>query len=104
MSERKSIDDVASTLGGTYYFSAIKKEIDTTKREKTLQPLEIALDKLILDISSSLSVKNYSFIGPIIRFITARRYEIQNLKVIVKGIEEKINPSKIRSLLVIEGG
>ncbi|HID25745.1 MAG TPA: hypothetical protein EYP23_04710 [Thermoplasmata archaeon] len=89
-------------LQGTFYFPFLKKELDRGGGEKSMQPFENALDKALLEVAGSLSIKNFPLFGPLLRFIIAKEFEIRNLKVIAKGIEENVGVGRIKPLLIME--
>jgi len=67
-----------------------------------VQPFENALDESLLKVVENLSIKNFPLFGPLLRFIVAKEFEIRNLKVIVKGVEEKLGVERIKTLLILE--
>ena len=67
-----------------------------------MQVLETSLDCLLLKLVSDISTQNYVTIGPTIRFLVSKEFEIRNLKIITKGISESIPPDIIKSFLVME--
>jgi len=101
--ESAQTDDVyqiISGLEGTSYYNIFKDSIDIFNKEKSTQIFEKLLDEYYLNILKEISIKNYVHIGPIIRFLISKEYEIMNLKIISKGIEEKINSNIITNLLI----
>ena len=68
-----------------------------------MQILENKLDGLFLDLIKDISMNNYSTIGPTLRFLIFKEYEIQNLKVIAKGISEDLSSDFTKQFLVVEG-
>jgi vacuolar-type H+-ATPase subunit C/Vma6 len=57
-----------------------------------------------LKFAKDISLQNYVNIGPTIRFLISKEFEIRNLKIISKGIEEKIHSDIIKNYLVTEIG
>jgi V/A-type H+-transporting ATPase subunit C len=96
------VPQVISALEGTSYFNALKDSIEEYNKEKSVQVLENALDSVYLKLIKNISLKNYVTIGPTIRFLVSKEYEIKNLKAIVKGIGEGISSDIINSILVKE--
>ncbi len=96
------VPQVISALEGTSYFDALKDAIEDYNKEKSVQVLENALDGLYLKLVKNISIKNYVTIGPTIRFIVSKEYEIRNLKVIVKGLGEGLSSDIIKRVLVKE--
>ena len=81
----------------------LKDSIEDYNKEKTAQVLENRLDRLFLKIIKEISTQNYSTIGPTIRFLVFKEYEVQNLKVITKGVAENLSNDFTKKFLVTEG-
>jgi len=96
------VPQVISVLEGTSYFDVLKDAIEEYNKEKSVQVLENALDNLYLKLVKNISLKNYVTIGPTIRFLVSKEYEIKNLKAIVKGIGEGISSEIINRILIKE--
>lgn len=103
LSELDGVAQVINQLEGTSYYNTLKDSIEEYNREKTVQILENRLDNLFLDLIKEISLKNYSTIGPSLRFLIFKEYEIQNLKVIAKGIAEDLSKDFTKKFLVMEG-
>jgi V/A-type H+-transporting ATPase subunit C len=97
----EDINQVISSLEGTSYFNDLKENIEIYNNEKSTQIFEKVLDERLLKNLKEISIQNYVHIGPIIRYITSKEYEIMNLKIISKGIEENINPDIIKKLTIM---
>jgi V/A-type H+-transporting ATPase subunit C len=93
---------IISGLEGTSYFDFLKDNIEKYNKENTIQILENCLDCIFLKLIKDISLKNYLNLGPTLRFIVSKEFEIQNLKVIVKGIGERISSDMIKNLLITE--
>ena len=104
ISESDSVPQIISSLQGTTYYEFLKNAIEEYNKDKSAQVLENALDCNLLKIVKDISQQNYSTIGPTIRFIVSKEFEINNLKIITKGIGEGLSTDFIRSLFVKEAG
>lgn len=102
ISEADSIPHIISSLEGTSYYNSLKNVIEDYNKEKSVQIFENALNCHFLKIVKNISLQNYSTIGPTIRFIISKEFEIINLKIITKGIGEDLKVDFIKSLLVKE--
>ena len=102
LSELDGVAQVINQLDGTAYYTRLKDSIEEYNKEKTVQILENRLDGLFLDLIKDISMKHYSTIGPTLRFLIFKEYEIQNLKVIAKGISEQLSSEYIKKFLVLE--
>ena len=104
ISEADSVPQVISSLEGTSYYDPLKNAIEDYNKEGSVQVLENALDSHFLKLVENISTQNYATIGPSIRFIVSKEYEIKNLKIIAKGVGEGLSSSVIKSLLIKEAG
>ena len=102
ISESDSVPHIISSLEGTSYYNSLKNVIEDYNKEKSVQVFENALDCHFLKIVKNISLQNYSTIGPTIRFIVSKEFEINNLKIVTKGIGEGLTIDFIKSLLVKE--
>jgi V/A-type H+-transporting ATPase subunit C len=102
MTETEDVSQVISCLEGTSYYTLLKDNIENYTKEKSVQVLEKALDCHFLKLVSDISTKNYSSIGPSIRFLVSKEFEIMNLKIIAKGIAENLDSDMFKDLLVME--
>lgn len=102
MTQSEHVSQVISSLEGTSYYDILKDSIEQYNNEKSVQVLENSLDSLYLKFLKDISLKNYVNIGPTIRFIISKEFEIRNLKIITKGIVEKIQLDIIKNLLIKE--
>jgi V/A-type H+-transporting ATPase subunit C len=104
LSDMDGVSQVISGLEGTSYYNILKDSIEDYNKEKSVQVLENALDSLFLKLVKDISIENYSTIGPTIRFLVSKEFEVQNLKIIAKGIGEGISSELMKPLLVKEAG
>jgi len=99
MTDVDEISQVISSLEGTSYYDVLKDAIERFNNEKSVQVLENALDGLFLKLVADISTQNYVNIGPTVRFIVSKEFEIRNLKIIAKGISENLPSKMIKSFL-----
>jgi V/A-type H+-transporting ATPase subunit C len=104
LSEQDSVPHIISSLEGTSYFDSLKNVIETYNSYKSVQVLENALDSNLLKLVENISTKNYVTIGPTIRFIVSKEFEIENLKIVAKGVSEGLESDTFKSYLVREVG
>jgi len=102
ISEAESVEQVISSLEGTSYYNCLKDSIEDYNKEKSVQVFENALDSYFLKIVRDISTKNYVTIGPTIRFLTSKEFEIRNLKIIAKGVYENLPSELINKYLIKE--
>jgi V/A-type H+-transporting ATPase subunit C len=100
MIDVKQVSQVISVVEGTSYFKWLRDAIEDYNKENSVQPLENALDACLIELMKNISVEYYLTMGPLLRFIVSKEYEIRNLKIIAKGIAENVKPETIKKLLV----
>lgn len=104
MTELDKPPQIISALEGTSYFDFLKDNIEQYNLDNSVQVLENSLDCYFLKLIKDISLKNYLNLGPTLRFIVSKEFEIQNLKVIAKGIGENLSSEIIKKLLISEVG
>jgi V/A-type H+-transporting ATPase subunit C len=102
MSELDSVPEIIASLEGISYYDALKNSIEDYNKDKSVQVLENAMDIHLLKLMENISTHNYVTIGPTLRFIVSKEYEIKNLKIIVKGISEGLSSDIIKPFLIKE--
>jgi V/A-type H+-transporting ATPase subunit C len=102
MSEVDQVSQVISVLEGTSYYNILKDNIENYNKEDSVQILENALDGLFLKIIRDISTQYFISIGPTIRFLVSKEYEIQNLKAVAKGVDESLSSDIIKKFVVLE--
>ena len=102
MAEVDQVPQVISILEGTSYFNVLKDSIEKYNKEGSVQVLENALDGFFLKLVKDISLQNYLNLGPTLRFLVSKEFEIKNLKVVAKGIGENLTSDLIKGLLVKE--
>jgi len=88
-----SISEIISLLEGTSYYPPLKDAIVDFEKEGVIV-FERVLDKHLLNISNLIADENPIAIGPGIRFLIEKEFEVRNLKAIAKSIEEKMEDAK----------
>jgi V/A-type H+-transporting ATPase subunit C len=102
LAEAENVSQVILHLEGTSYYDSLKDSIEVYNKEKSVQLLENTLDGYFLKTMKELSVQNYTHIGPTLRFIVSKEFEIKNLKIIAKGLAENLPSGFTKNLLTVE--
>ncbi|UCB58596.1 MAG: V-type ATPase subunit [Thermoplasmatales archaeon] len=102
IAEVDQVSQVISSLEGTSYYNVLKDNIEEYNKEESVQVLENALDGLFLKLVKDISLQYFVSIGPSIRFLVSKEFEIQNLKVVTKGLGENLPPDIINKFMVME--
>lgn len=83
-----------------YVLTDLLREYEASQ---SLSQLEMVLDRGLLKTSLRM-LKRYTLffnIGLILAFLNLKWFEVKNLRAIIRGVEDKIPPDKIRKLLVL---
>ena len=102
LADTKSVLQVMSSLEGTTYYDGLKDSIEEYKKENSLYVLEKALDFVFLKNIVNISTQNYSSIGPTLRFLISKEFEIRNLKIITKAVNEQLSSDLVKKYLLLE--
>ncbi|UCF13094.1 MAG: V-type ATPase subunit [Thermoplasmatales archaeon] len=102
MADVDQVPQVISALEGTSYFNVLKDSIEQYNKEGSVQVLENALDGLLIKLVKDISLQNFLNLGPTLRFLVSKEFEIKNLKVVAKGIGENLSSDLIKGLLIKE--
>ena len=102
MAQTDQVSQIISSLEGTSYFEILKDSIEEYNKEESVQVLENSLDRLFLKFVEDISIQNYVNIGPTIRFLVSKEFEIRNLKIIAKSIDENIRLDTINNFFIKE--
>jgi len=102
MTEVDGVSQIISNLEGTSYYTPLKNVIEDYNKDQSVQTLENALDGFLLKIVRDISTQNYVTIGPTIRFLVSKEFEIKNLKIIAKGVGENLSSETFKNFLILE--
>jgi V/A-type H+-transporting ATPase subunit C len=102
IAEVDQVSQVISSIEGTSYYNILKDNIEEYNKEGSVQVLENALDGLFLKLVRDISLQYFVSIGPTIRFLVSKEFEVQNLKVVAKGVGENLSSDIINKFVVTE--
>jgi V/A-type H+-transporting ATPase subunit C len=77
-------------------------KIEQYGKEKSVSMFETLIYSVFLLRIKQISLQNYLTLGPLLRFLVSKEFEIKNLKAIVKGIAEQLPPEIIKNNLIKE--
>ncbi len=98
MVEASDLDEALIELEGTSY-----DELREAKSTLSYFELEKKLDEELLKVVSEIHSQEILTVGPMLKFLIAKEMELRNLKVLIRGIKEGLNPKKISDLMIMEG-
>ncbi|MDE4907617.1 V-type ATPase subunit [Methanogenium marinum] len=96
-----SLPDLIQALAGTQYESYLSRNPEAV-RDENIPVLEAALDQCMLDAVRGLSNQYHLESGPLLRYLVALGYEVQNMQAIAGGVAASLSPDEIERELVLE--
>ncbi|MBN1860100.1 MAG: V-type ATPase subunit [Candidatus Thermoplasmatota archaeon] len=102
MIDASDVPGLITALDGTSYFPLLSTKIEHYSKQKSVSMFETLIQSVFLLRVKQISLQNYLTIGPLLRFLVSKEFEIKNLKVIAKGIAENLPTELIKSNLVKE--
>jgi V/A-type H+-transporting ATPase subunit C len=100
MAEAASVEDAMLLLEGTELGGAVQDAALLYRQAETLTAIEKALDEWLLSRVIDLGTIHRFGPGPLITFLVARKFEVQNLRAIVWGMRAGMVRKEIASVLV----
>ncbi|HDR72663.1 MAG TPA: hypothetical protein ENN85_01915 [Methanoculleus sp.] len=104
MAEARSVQDIHAHLQHTPYFEAFDSALLAYEKSGSLQPIEAALDRALLEAVIRLSLVYHSGPAPLLRYLVAKKFELQNVRAIIWGLQNRIAPETVKTLLIRQGG
>lgn len=102
LSEMKEISQVIAQIGELPYRPVIETAFHDYEEAQSLQPLEKALDEILLDLVRSLENTYALGPGPLLKFLIAREFELKNIRALSWGIFEGLPAVLVRPVLILE--
>jgi ATP synthase A1 C subunit len=96
----EGIRPAIEVIGGTAYGSILHGALPEVETTGSLLPLERALDEGLLKVCKWVAVMRLFSVGPVLAHIHLREAEVRNLRTIIKLKADKVNPDKIKEMLV----
>jgi V/A-type H+-transporting ATPase subunit C len=100
MAEAPSVEEIIALLEGTGMRDAVVPAEAEYRRTGRLSAFEKALDEFLLARLADLATVHRYGPGPLISFLVARKFEVQNLRAIVWGVRAGMEREEIAQLLV----
>ncbi|MFW6141076.1 MAG: V-type ATPase subunit [Candidatus Saliniplasma sp.] len=98
MLESSNLEEALVELEGTSFEAVRKKAASKSHFE-----IERYLDEELLNMASEVMSQQVLTVGPLLRFLVGKEIELRNLKILVRGLKEGLDPDKIRNMLILEG-
>ena len=96
-----SFDELLNMLKETPYWPDLSEAVDKYRETKTLNPIEVSLNKSLIGYAEKIAHSYPLSITPILGYLVRKNTEINNLRTIARGKETRLNDEEIRSQMVI---
>ena len=100
--EYKNVMEIITQFEGTAYMPSLEKAIPEYEESKSVYPFEAALDKFLLNSASFLATAYHLGVGPLIKFVVAKQYEVRNIRAAIRGAHESVSLEKMKKIVVCE--
>lgn len=96
-----SFSEFIAMLAETYYYPDLADAIATIEATGSLNEVEIALEKILINTARTISYEFPLSIAPVLWYMVRKNAEVYNLRVIARGKEARLSSDTIKKQLVI---
>jgi len=104
LTESRDISEMVSMLENTRYAQLLKKAMSEYEKNGSIYSFEEIFDRHLLHMVFEFARKNVLDVGPIMRFIVAKDYEVRNIRTALHGIREHLSLEKMKGIVICEEG
>ncbi len=97
MAESTNIDEALVQLEGTTY-EDIRSKMQSDERFD----FESYLDKKLLKMVTELNNQHILTVGPTLKYLVGKELELRNMRALIRGIKEGIDPIRVKELMILE--
>jgi len=97
MVESTSIDEALVQLEGTSY-----EDIRNKMQSDEKFDFERYLDKKLLKMVTELNNQHILTVGPTLKYLVGKELELRNMRALIRGIEEDVDPLRVKELMILE--
>lgn len=101
LAQAPSYEEFLNMLKEYPYWEEISAAVQKAQETKSLNAVEIALRKILIDYADKLSHVYPLSVCPIISYVIRKSTEVNNLRIIARGKEASLSDEVIKSQLVI---
>lgn len=102
--ESRDIAEIVATLENTGYVELLKKAMSEYEKSGSIYAFEAIFDRRLLHTVFEFARKKVFDVGPIMRFIVAKDYEVRNIRAALHGIREHLSLEKMKDIVICEEG
>lgn len=102
MAEAQGVQEALSELEGTPYWEQMKGAMQSLGESEGIYPIEAKLNILLFEATTNIASGALITAGPVIKFIMSKEFELQNLKVLIRGLREGFEADRIMPLMITE--
>ncbi|UZE91942.1 MAG: V-type ATPase subunit [Methanosarcinales archaeon] len=104
VAESRDVAEIVSTLEKTKYVPLLKKAMSEYEKSGSIYAFEAIFDRHLLHMVFGFARENTFDVGPIMRFIIAKDYEVRNIRAALHGIRESMSLEKMKDIVICEEG
>jgi len=97
MAESANIDEALVQLEGTSY-----EDIRNKMQSDEKFDFEHYLDKKLLKVVTELNNQHILTVGPTLKYLVGKELELRNIRALIRGIKEDVDPVRIKELMILE--
>ncbi len=97
MLESKNMEEALVELEGTSYAELRKEGVSKEPFE-----IEKELDVMLLGLTSKIWSEQVLGVGPLLKYLVGKEFELRNLKIILRGLKEGASPDRMRDMIILE--
>jgi V/A-type H+-transporting ATPase subunit C len=102
--ESRDVAEIVAVLEKTEYAQLLKKAMSEYEKNGSIYSFEAIFDRHLLHMVFGFSRKNIFDVGPIMRFIIGKDYEVRNIRAVFYGIGERLSLEKMEDIVICEEG
>jgi len=104
VAESRDVAEIVSTLEKTKYVPLLKKAMSEYEKSGSIYAFEAIFDRHLLHMVFGFARESTFDVGPIMRFIIAKDYEVRNIRAALHGIRESMSLEKMKDIVICEEG
>ncbi len=98
MVESTSVDEALVQLEGTSY-----EDIRNKMQSDQKFDFEHYLDEKLLKMVIELNNQHILTVGPTLKYLVGKEIELRNMRALLRGIKEDVDPIRVKELMILEG-
>jgi len=101
LARAEGLAQIIEELERSSMYDAVKASVEQFKADRKLSDITIALDKALIGTSEKFAHFYPLSVLPIINYMTRKKVEVDNIRIIARGKESRLSTKVIENLLVV---